>query len=74
MKLYLNSGYSIEGIYGVEGSPTCAAIKTHITKNGKTVKIRGCGVFIEELKKELFRQKLKIKLFDWDIQRKKILK
>lgn len=72
IKNYLKNGYEVCGIYGVEGSPTCGAIKTHITnESGNVVSVFESGIFFEELKKRMFKKKLDVKIFDWDIQAKK---
>ncbi len=72
IKLYRKNNYKIEGIYGVEGSPTCGAIKTHVKdKKGKSVSIEESGVFFEELKKVLKKNRLSVRIYDWDIQAKK---
>lgn len=74
IKIYLKNSYQIEGIFGVEGSPTCAAVRTHVlSPEGKSIGKLESGVFIDELKEMLKRAKLKIKIFDWDIQAKKPL-
>jgi len=79
IKDFRKGGYKIMGIFGMEGSPTCGAVVTHIRPQGdilsgkKGLSVRGEGVFIEELKKELKRNHLKVPFFDWDIQAKKFL-
>ncbi|MCX6807332.1 MAG: 2-thiouracil desulfurase family protein [Patescibacteria group bacterium] len=74
IKAYLENDYQICGIFGIEGSPSCGAIKTHILSgDGKSVSVKGSGVFIDELKKSLNKAKLEIPIFDWDIQAKKLL-
>ena len=75
IKKYLQAGYKVEGIYGVEGSPTCGAVKTHIlSKDGKAVSVREPGIFFEELGKVFKKSKLNIPIYDWDIQAKKRIK
>lgn len=73
IKFYLKNGYRVEVIFGVEGSPTCGAIKTHVLspETGKSVSVKGQGIFFEELEKVLEKNKLKVKILDWDIQAKK---
>lgn len=72
IKLYQKNNYQICGIYGVEGSPTCGAIKTHIRdKKGKSTSINEAGIFFEELNQELKKNNISIKIYDWDIQAKK---
>ena len=72
--MYQKNHYKICGIFGVEGSPTCGAIKTHLKdKNGKSISVKSPGIFFEELKPVLNKYKLKIPIYDWDIQAKKIL-
>lgn len=74
MKRYLQSGYNICGIFGVEGSPTCGAVKTHIKdESGKSVSVYGSGIFFDELEKILADEKMKIDIYDWDIQAKKAI-
>ncbi|MBU1149026.1 DUF523 domain-containing protein [Patescibacteria group bacterium] len=72
IKMYHQAGYQVAGIFGVEGSPTCGAIKTHILNSrGQSQSVKQSGVFIEELKKVLQKNQIKVKIFDWDIQAKK---
>jgi predicted secreted protein len=74
IKLYRKNNYKIGGIYGVEGSPTCGAVKTHIkNKEGKIISVEGSGIFFEELKKALKKNHLSVKIYDWDIQAKRLL-
>jgi predicted secreted protein len=68
IKMYLDEGYKVEGIFGVEGSPSCGVTRTHVlSKEGKSVGVKASGVFVEELLKIL-------DIFDWDIQGKKTIK
>jgi len=72
IKIYRQAGYQVVGIFGVEGSPTCGAIKTHILdKQDQSKSVKGSGIFFEELRKVLRKNKIKIKIYDWDIQAKK---
>jgi predicted secreted protein len=74
IKLYQKNGYQVCGVFGVEGSPTCGAIKTHIKNNdGKVTSIFGSGIFFEELKNILAEQGISVDLYDWDIQAKKAI-
>lgn len=73
IKTYQASGYSVCGIFGVEGSPTCGAIKTHIKKDGRSISVRERGIFFEELEDELQKENLNVKIYDWDIQAKKAI-
>jgi len=74
IKLYRINNYKIGGIYGVEGSPTCGAVKTHIkNKEGKAISIKESGIFFEELEKVLKKNHLSVKIYDWDIQAKRLL-
>ena len=74
IKLYRKNDYKIGGIYGVEGSPTCGAVKTHIkNKDGKIISAEESGIFFEELEKALKKNHLSVKIYDWDIQAKKLL-
>ncbi|MFA6553054.1 MAG: hypothetical protein WCT27_01355 [Patescibacteria group bacterium] len=73
-KMYRQAGFKVCGIFGVEGSPTCGAKRTHVlSKAGKSVSVRGDGVFFKELKKALKKNKIKLPIFDWDIQAKKLI-
>ena len=72
IKLYGKNNYQVCGIYGVEGSPTCGAIITHIKNSkGDAVSVKESGIFFEELKKVLDKNKLSVKIYDWDIQAKR---
>lgn len=72
IKMYKKSDYQVAGIFGIEGSPTCGAIKTHILDNSdQSQSVKGSGIFFEELQKILWQNKIKVKIFDWDIQAKK---
>jgi predicted secreted protein len=74
IKLYRDNDYKICGIYGVEGSPTCGAVKTHVKNGeGKVVSVKESGIFFEELEKVLKTHHLSVKIYDWDIQAKKLL-
>jgi len=73
IKMYQSNDYLVEGICGVEGSPSCGAVKTHITMDGETRKVKESGVFFDVLKEELNKENITVKLFDWDIQTKKVL-
>ena len=66
---YINNGYCIEGIIGVEGSPSCGVNITNIGYCGGLIvqeqahtreKIKGRGVFIEEFSKLLEAHKIEI--------------
>jgi predicted secreted protein len=75
IKLYRKNNYKIDGIYGVEGSPTCGAIKTHIkNKEGQAISANEPGIFFEELEKVLKKNHLSVKIYDWDIQAKEIIR
>jgi len=74
IKLYRKNNYKIGGIYGVEGSPTCGAVRTHVKDNeGKVISAEESGIFFEELEKALKKNHLSVKIYDWDIQAKKSL-
>jgi len=74
IKLYQKDDYQVCGIYGVEGSPTCGAVKTHVRNNeGESVSVEGPGIFFEELEKLLKKNNLSIGIYDWDIQGKERL-
>lgn len=74
IRLYRKNNYKIGGIYGVEGSPTCGAVRTHIKNNeGETVSAEKSGIFFEELEKALHNNHLSVKIYDWDIQAKRSL-
>ena len=74
IKLYQKNNYQIRGIFGVEGSPTCGAVKTHVRdEKGESVSVNEPGIFFEELKKALRRNNLEVKIYDWDIQAEKII-
>ena len=74
IKLYQGNGYQVCGVFGVEGSPTCGAIKTHIKNNdGKVISIFDSGIFFEELKTVLKQQGVLVDIYDWDIQAKKAI-
>lgn len=75
VRVYLNNDYEVIGVIGVEGSPTCGVVRTHITSsNNQTIKVKESGIFFEEFIKLLEKENLKIDLFDWDIQSKSLLK
>jgi predicted secreted protein len=75
INIYMDNNYKIYGIFGVEGSPTCGAVKTHIRdKNGKSISVAESGIFFEELKKVFKNNNWNINIYDWDIQAKKPLK
>ncbi len=51
---------------GIEGSPTCGVSTTHITVSGETKKVKGKGVFIEELEKKCMKEGIDLKIRDQD--------
>ncbi|HHF09761.1 MAG TPA: DUF523 domain-containing protein [Methanomicrobia archaeon] len=65
-KLYSKNRYQILGFVGIEGSPTCGVSKTHITVNGEPKKVKGKGVFIEELEKKCKEEGIELKIRDQD--------
>jgi len=56
IKRYLDSNFKVIGILGVEFSPTCAVYRLD---NGKKI-VPGKGIFIEELEKEMQRQRFQV--------------
>lgn len=56
IKKYLDANYNVIGILGVEFSPTCAVYRLD---NGKKI-VPGKGIFIEELEKEMQKQRFQI--------------
>ncbi|MGC8843050.1 MAG: CD3072 family TudS-related putative desulfidase [bacterium] len=58
---FLSSGYEIEAIYGVEGSPSCGVNTTHITVEGEEREVEGSGILVEEMMKALEEKGIKIK-------------
>lgn len=71
IKMYQQNGYEVGGIYGVEGSPTCGAVRTHVRGEGsKALSVQAPGIFFEELQAALARHDLKVAIYDWDIQAK----
>ncbi len=72
--IYKKSGYQVCGIFGVEGSPTCGAVRTHIRSDeGAIVAVAEPGIFFEELLRLLQKNDLNIPIYDWDIQMKKAI-
>jgi len=65
-KIYSRAEYKILGFVGIEGSPTCGVSMTHITMNGKTKKVKGKGVFVEELEKKCIEEGIDLKIKDQD--------
>ncbi|MFH0805247.1 MAG: hypothetical protein V1916_03580 [Patescibacteria group bacterium] len=71
-RMYRRAGYRVYGIFGVEGSPTCGAIRTHVTSpDGRSTNVNGSGIFFDELKTVMKKFHQSIPVFDWDIQAKK---
>jgi len=65
-EIYSESKYQILGFVGIEGSPTCGVSTTHITVSGETKKVKGKGVFIEELEKKCMEEGIDLKIKDQD--------
>ena len=65
-KIYSENNYQILGFVGIEGSPTCGVSMTHITVNGEPKKVKGKGVFIEELEKKCIEKGIDLKIKDQD--------
>ncbi|EDT86254.1 DUF523 domain-containing protein [Clostridium botulinum] len=77
---YINNGYEILGIVGIEGSPTCGVNKTCVGKWGGelssnndlqsiigTIKrVNERGIFMEEIKKVLEEKQLNINIIGLD--------
>ncbi|NEZ75342.1 DUF523 domain-containing protein [Clostridium botulinum] len=77
---YINNGYEILGIVGIEGSPTCGVNKTCVGKWGGELssnnylqsiigtikKVNERGVFMEEIKKILEEKQLNINVIGLD--------
>lgn len=74
IKKYLSAGYKIGGVFGVSGSPTCGANVTHQrNKEGNSIRVNGSGIFFDELKKLLSKEKIVLPIYDWDIRSKKVI-
>jgi len=59
LKRFVEAGYEIEAILGVEGSPSCGVTLTHITQNGEDKEVEGEGILVEEIKKALKERGIK---------------
>jgi len=67
IKKLKSSGFEIKGIVGIAGSPSCGITQTYIgPSNEERKRVKGNGIFIEELEKALRKKKLKIPLEDFD--------
>ncbi|MFA5051579.1 MAG: CD3072 family TudS-related putative desulfidase [Patescibacteria group bacterium] len=72
--MYRQAGYAVCGIFGVEGSPTCGAVRTHVlSSGGRSVNVRGRGIFYDEMNAALKKRRISVPIYDWDIQAKKAL-
>lgn len=60
MKSYQAAGYKLLGVLGVEGSPSCSVAKTPRLVKGKRRLVRRCGLFMEALRSESARERLKV--------------
>jgi predicted secreted protein len=59
LKRFVEAGYEIEAILGVEGSPSCGVTLTHIIKNDEEREVEGEGILVEEMKKALKERGIK---------------
>ena len=70
---YLKRGYTVIGVLGVRGSPSCGVKHTNVgnwrgppREAGQHREVKGSGVFISELKRVLKRKKLGVEFFEVD--------
>lgn len=61
IRSYREAGYRVLGIIGVEGSPSCSVERAPRLVGGKRRLVKGNGLFVEALKKELAKAKLRVK-------------
>ena len=60
MRTYQDAGYEVLAVLGVEGSPSCSVERAPRLIAGKRRLVRGGGLFVEALRGESARAKLKI--------------
>ncbi|MBC7329292.1 DUF523 domain-containing protein [bacterium] len=53
LKRFVEAGYEIEAILGVEGSPSCGVTSTHITQDDEEREVEGEGILVEEMETAL---------------------
>ncbi len=58
LKAYQKAGYNVLGVLGVEGSPSCSVGKAPRLVRGKRRLVKGRGLFMEALTRELARNGL----------------
>lgn len=65
IKDYIDNGYTITGIIGIKGSPSCGVLNTYSNIDGGGIK-KDRGVFIDVLKELMAKQKINIKFIEMD--------
>ena len=69
MKKLKAAGFEIKGIIGIAGSPSCGTTQTNVGVKGRK-RVKGKGIFMEELSKELIRNNMKLRMEDFDYRDK----
>lgn len=60
IRAYQKAGYKVAAILGVEGSPSCSVDRAPRLVGGKRRLLKGSGLFVEALRRELAKAKLKV--------------
>ena len=60
LRRFIEAGYEIIAILGVEGSPSCGVTSTHITQDGEVREVEGEGILVEEIKRALKKRGMKV--------------
>lgn len=60
---FVEKGYEIVGIVGVEGSPSCGVTLTHIGEGEGEKLVEGEGILVEEMRKRLAERGIKVKYY-----------
>ncbi len=63
LRRFVEVGYEIKGIAGVEGSPSCGVNLTHIGEGGEEKLVEGEGILVEEIKKALAKNGIRINYY-----------
>lgn len=63
IKRFLEVGYEIIAIVGIEGSPSCGVYLTHIEEMGEEKLVEGEGILVEEMKKALAKRGINVNYY-----------
>lgn len=63
IRKFLEAGYEIKGIVGIEGSPSCGVNLTHIEEDGEEKLVEGEGILVAEMRKALAKSGIEVNYY-----------